>query len=321
MRTLLGKQIDGTLMRLAMDANVGDGVEPDVCGGLDGAELSQLEPTQEVLFDVADARLHAALLISARDIAGGDCKAIVASKIDVAGIEHRRDAGEALQDGRFKIIDHDFCGDAIKRRERMLVAGEEMLHRLGDGELHIHLPAIGEDDDEEREPAARVAHCDRAKGPPVDLRTLARSEVQLEIDRQLGLPDAADVVAQDRDAAPISLFAQALEDLLRAIGVRVQQPCDAPLEGAKEAAAWGWSRPLETRTCQPLGNRPRVEGQGPGDLCDRQALAIMAVADLAERLVVDHAEGLWDRARISRPRRSNRSVARTRSSCSGVPTR
>jgi hypothetical protein len=53
MRTLLGKQIDGSLLRFAVDAHVGDGVEPDLCGRLDGAEVGQLEPVQEVLFDVA----------------------------------------------------------------------------------------------------------------------------------------------------------------------------------------------------------------------------------------------------------------------------
>jgi hypothetical protein len=36
-------------------------------------------------------------------------------------------------------------------------------------------------------------------GTPVDLRALSGSELQLEIDRPLGRPDAADVIAQDRD--------------------------------------------------------------------------------------------------------------------------
>src|SRR5262249_3823466 len=119
-------------------------------------------------------------------------------------------------------------------------------------------PAVGEHDDEEREPAAGIADRDRAKHSPVDLRTLSGSEVQFEIDGELGLPNAADVVAHDGDTAAVSLLAQALEDLLRDIGMRVQQPCDAPLEGIKEAAALRWSRPLEARACQPLGNRPRV---------------------------------------------------------------
>jgi hypothetical protein len=55
--------------------------------------------------------------------------------------------------------------------------------------------------------------------------------VQLEIDGQLGWPYQADVVAHDRDPAAVSLLAQALEDLLRAIGVRIEQPCDVRLGG------------------------------------------------------------------------------------------
>jgi hypothetical protein len=35
-----------------MDAHVGDGVEPDLCGRVDRAEVGQLEPMQEILFDV-----------------------------------------------------------------------------------------------------------------------------------------------------------------------------------------------------------------------------------------------------------------------------
>jgi hypothetical protein len=80
-----------------------------------------------------------------------------------------------------------------------------------------------------------------------------------------------------------------------------------------------------------LGDCSRVETQGPGGLCDRQTLAIKAVADFAERLVVDHdrgsagqdgaAAGPCDMARMSCPSRNNRSVVRTMSSCSGVPTR
>src|SRR5262249_30597148 len=133
MGLFLRKQIDGTLMRLAVDAHVGDGVEPDLGSGLDGAELGQLQPAQEVLFYVAYSRLDAALLVAAGDVAGRDGKAVVAGKVGVARVEHRRDAGEALQHGGFKIIDHYFCRDAAKRRERMLVTAEEMLHGLRDG--------------------------------------------------------------------------------------------------------------------------------------------------------------------------------------------
>ena len=210
------------------------------------------------------------------------------------------------------------------------MAAEEMLHRLRDGELDVHQSAVGEHDDEEGEPAAGVAHCDRAESSPVDLRTLAGSKVQLEIDGQLGWTNATDVVAQDRDTAAVSFFTQALEDLLRAIGVRVQQSRDAPLEGVEEAVARGWAGPLETGSCQPLGDGLAVKTERASDLGDGQALTIPAVADPGERLVVDHgrlrgqggtAGGPCDMARMSWPRRNKRSVVRTRSSCSGVPTR
>jgi hypothetical protein len=50
---LLRQQIDGSLLRFAMDAHISDGVEPDLCGRMDRAEVGQLEPMQEILFDVA----------------------------------------------------------------------------------------------------------------------------------------------------------------------------------------------------------------------------------------------------------------------------
>ena len=68
----------------------------------------------------------------------------------------------------------------------MLVAGEEMLHGLRDGELHEHLAAERQHHDEERKPTTGIAHGDGSVGTPVDLRTLAGSEVQLQIDRPLG---------------------------------------------------------------------------------------------------------------------------------------
>src|SRR4051812_32275869 len=91
------------------------------------------------------------------------------------------------------------------RAAKVLVAGKKMLHGLGDGELHEHLAAERQHHDEERKPATGIAHHDGSVGTPVDLRALAGSKVQLEIDRPLGRPDAADVIPQDRDAAVVSL--------------------------------------------------------------------------------------------------------------------
>ena len=212
---------------------------------------------------------------------------MVAGKVQIARIEHRCGAGQALQNRGFEIVDHDFRRHT-QGSEAVFVAGEEMLHGLGDGELHEHLAAKRQHHDKERKPATGIAYRDGSVGTPVDLRTLAGSEVQLQIDRPLGRPDAADVIPQDRHAAAISLLAQTLEDLLSAIWVGVQQPRDARLEGIKNTAARPAAPRLEARTRHPRGDRPRVKAQHPGGLRDRQALAIMAVVDLGERLVIDH---------------------------------
>ena len=112
--------------------------------------------------------------------------------------------------------------------------------------------------------------------------------MQLEVDRPLGRPDAADVIAQDGHAAAVALLAQTLEDLLSAVGVGVQPPRDARLEGIKDTAARPAAPRPKARPRHPGGDRLRMEAQRPGGLRDRQALAIMAVVDFAERLVIDH---------------------------------
>src|SRR6202049_752304 len=63
---------------------------------------------------------------------------------------------------------------------------------------------------------------------------------------------------------------------------------DAGLEGIKDAAARPAAARLEARTRHPRRHRLRVKAQRPGGLRDRQALAVMAVVDFAERLVIDH---------------------------------
>ena len=205
-----------------------------------------------------------------------------------------------------------------------------MLHGLGDSELHEHLTAEGQHHDKEREPATGIAHSDGPVGTPVDLRALAPSEGQLQIDRPFGRADAAQVIAQDRYASAISLLTQTLEYLLSAIRVGVQQPHDARLEGIKDTAPRPAAPRLEARPRHPRGDRLWIKAQRPGGLRDGQALAIMAVMDLGKRLVIDHgqlrsqARGVAARAadvaRMSWPSRSKRPVVRTMSSCTGVPT-
>ena len=55
----------------------------------------------------------------------------MAGKVEIARIEHRRGAGQALQNRGFEIVDHDF-GRHTQGGEAVFVAGEEMLHGLGE---------------------------------------------------------------------------------------------------------------------------------------------------------------------------------------------
>src|SRR5215472_9592080 len=201
MRSLLHQQIDGALLRLTVNAYVGDGVKPELCGGLDGGEFGQLEAVEEILFDIAHAGFDAPLLIATSNVARFNGKAMVAGEIEVTRIEHRCDAGQALQDCRFKIVDQNFGRHTAKRREGVFVAGEKMLHRLRDGELDIHLTAESQHHDEERKPTPRIANGDASEGAPVGLCALAASKMQLQIDRALRRANTVDVVAQDADAA------------------------------------------------------------------------------------------------------------------------
>jgi hypothetical protein len=102
---LLREQIDGSLLRFAVDAHVGDGVEPDLRCGLKRDEVGLLEPVQEIFLDVPNARFNATLFVAARDVTGCDCEAVVAGKVQITRIEDRCSTGQALQNRRLQIVD------------------------------------------------------------------------------------------------------------------------------------------------------------------------------------------------------------------------
>jgi len=209
----------------------------------------------------------------------------------VTRIENRCDTGQPLQDRRLKIVDHDFGRHTAKRAERVLVAGEEVLHRLRDGELDEHLAAESQHHDEERKPTPRIADGDASVGAPVDLCALAASKMQLQIHRALGRANAVDVIAHDADAAAITFLAEPLKNLLCAIGMGVEQARDARLERIKLAGARLAVPPCEARTRQPGRDRAPMKPQRARGLHDRQALPMVAIVDLTECLVIDHDRG------------------------------
>ena len=68
-------------MRFAMDAHVGDGVEPELGSRVDGAELEQVQTVEEVLLDVAHAVLDPPFLVALGDVTRADVKAPMPGEI------------------------------------------------------------------------------------------------------------------------------------------------------------------------------------------------------------------------------------------------
>ena len=68
--------------------------------------------------------------------------------------------------GGAQVIDHDPPRHP-QGREGLAMRGQEVLHRLAQGECDVHLPAIGQHHDEKGQPPAAVANGDRAPVAPL----------------------------------------------------------------------------------------------------------------------------------------------------------
>jgi hypothetical protein len=116
----------------------------------------------------------------------------MAGEIQIVGIEQRGGSGQAPQHRRLQVVHHD-----LKEGKGVLVAGEELLHGLGEGELHIPHAAVAEHHDKERQLAAGFAHGHRAVVAPVDLGALAGGEGQGQEGRGPAWTHRAHVILHD----------------------------------------------------------------------------------------------------------------------------
>ena len=94
--TFLLEEVDGTAVGLAVDAHVGDGIEPLAGGRVEVAEVGDFEAGEEVFLDIADAGFDAALLVTGADVAGRDLEPVMTGEVDIAGVEHPSNAGQWL---------------------------------------------------------------------------------------------------------------------------------------------------------------------------------------------------------------------------------
>ncbi len=103
----------------------------------------------------------------------------------------------------------------------------------------------------------------------------------------------AHVVLDDRDAARRSRpRAGAGRSAARCRDGSPASAPPAPLNGSSRLARGADCSRSVLRALHPLGHRLRMQSQRARGLRDRQPLAIMVIADLAEGLVVDHGGAL-----------------------------
>ena len=271
-----------------MHAHVGHCVHPQLGGGLHRREVDELLAGQEVLLDVAHAVLHPPLLPTRGHVAGADLEAPMAREVEVLGIEDGCGADQALEHGGLQVVDHQPRRHRAKCGEGVLVACQEELHLLRDGELEIHAPAVAQHHQEEAQAPAGVAHVDGAVRSPVNLRALTGLEVQLEEGRLAARADTVDVVLDEGDAATVAGLGQPLVDLLGAVGVSVEPAHDLALEGVELAHARHPRARAELLHASPFGHRARAQAQRTRGLRHGELLAAQVVVDLAVGFIVQH---------------------------------
>jgi hypothetical protein len=166
--------------------------------------------------------------------------------------------------GGAEVVDQDGWGTAATKRAGVLVAGEAMLHGLGDGARDRHHAARAQDQDTETQRARRWPYGGGAKRPPLALGTLAWGQSEREAG---GLTPGAERV--DRGfhtgiGAVKALLAQVLEHLRGARGRALKQADDRGLQGIEvTGAVRGWAG-AAVLLGAPGGHGARLQGAGAG---------------------------------------------------------
>ena len=271
-----------------MQAHIGHRIEPLAGRRIEGAEVGQLQPGADVLFHIAHPVFHPALFIALADIARSNGKAVGGGEVQILRIAHRGFAEDTLEHGGFEIVDHHFFGHAAEELQGVLMAGQEVLHSLGDGELHIHHPAVAQDHNKEAQPSLGLPYWHGAEGAPIDLGTLAGRKGQCEKSR-LTLGAYGAHVGFDEGVAPSkALLAQALKDLRGTIGVLVQHLDNLGLQRREFTGPWRGFAGSEALLAEPVRHRARIESQGVSDLRRGEPLMFVEVFDLTEAVIIDH---------------------------------
>ena len=96
----------------------------------------------------------------------------------ITGVDLSRLPQGMTQDGGFTVVDHHVLGNALEKGESVLVATQEMLLALAQGELDIQKAAVAEHGGKEGQAATSRAHLDKSPTTPVHLHAFPWQEVE-----------------------------------------------------------------------------------------------------------------------------------------------
>src|ERR1035437_2193662 len=104
MRLLLREHIHWSLPGLGMDAYIGDALQPQHGGRIDGTEVGQFQAVQEVLFHIANSIFHPSLFPTCRNIASRNREAAVPGIVKIALVKNWRATGQMFDDAGLQIM-------------------------------------------------------------------------------------------------------------------------------------------------------------------------------------------------------------------------
>ena len=270
---------------LGPGARAGMGLAPGARLRVQVVDVSEVAGGEEVLADVPDAALHAALLVAAGDarrprlvtVMGGEGQQL---RVEPDGLAH------ALEHGALQVVAQDDPRHPAPGGERQDVAAQEAVHAGVQAEVHEQVARVAEHHDEGHQRAPGPAHRVVAEVGPVDLGLFARQGAQAQVGLG-GWARAAtgDAVAEVAGAADIAaLTDHGVQTAGRERGVLGQGLADERQIGVHAARARGDGRGCGARLLEYPPHGPMVHLQLPSDGAHEPVLDLEQAQDLGAQL-------------------------------------
>ena len=189
----------------------------------------------------------------------------------------------------------------MKVFEGVLVTGQKVFLRLGQGELDIHPAAVAEHHDKEGKPPPGAAHRQKSGRTPIHLGALTRRKMQFQKGGLTRWAHGAHVFLEDAVAAGVAILPQPLQQLLGGEGMRGQQPHDRALVRIEFAGPLGLLARLIRLAFDPFAHGSFIQLQRRRNLRHGHLFLIAQLPDLMEGLVINHAAPPWQARRRMSP--------------------